>query len=148
MCTRASCCFRSMIASTRRRSIRRRATSRKNKRDSRKMQQDLARYKPLYQQQVISKQDFDHVNQTTRASAAAVQSAQAAVETAKLNLEWTQVNSPIDGIAGIAKTQVGDLVSPTVLLTTVSQLDPIKVEFPISEREYLHFADKINEEQE
>lgn len=112
--------------------------------DYKKNQQDLARYKPLYDQQVISRQDFDHVNQTTRASAAAVASAQAAVETAKLNAQWTQVNSPIDGIAGIAQTQVGNLVSPTALLTTVSQLDPIKVEFPISEREYLHFAERIN----
>ena len=112
--------------------------------DYKKNQQDLARYKPLYDQQVISKQDYDHVNQSTRASAAAVASAQAAVETAKLNESWTQVNSPIDGIAGIAKTQVGNLVSPTSLLTSISQLDPIKVEFPISEREYLHFADKIN----
>jgi membrane fusion protein (multidrug efflux system) len=112
--------------------------------DHKKNQQDLSRYKPLYDQQVISKQDYDHVNQSTRASAAAVASAQAAVETAKLNEQWTQVNSPIDGIAGIAKTQVGNLVSPTSLLTTVSQLDPIKVEFPISEREYLHFAQEIN----
>jgi RND family efflux transporter MFP subunit len=112
--------------------------------DYKKNQQDLARYKPLYDQQVISKQDYDHVNQSTRASAAAVASSQAAVETAKLNEQWTQVNSPIDGIAGIAKTQVGNLVSPTSLLTSISQLDPIKVEFPISEREYLHFADKIN----
>ena len=112
--------------------------------DYKKNQQDLARYKPLYDQQVISKQDYDHVNQSTRASAAAVASAQAAVETAKLNESWTQVNSPIDGIAGIAKTQVGNLVSPTSLLTSISQLDPIKVEFPISEREYLHFADRIN----
>ena len=112
--------------------------------DYKKNQQDLSRYKPLYDQQVISKQDYDHVNQSTRASAAAVASSQAAVETARLNEQWTQVNSPIDGIAGIAKTQVGNLVSPTSLLTSVSQLDPIKVEFPISEREYLHFADKIN----
>ena len=115
--------------------------------DYKKNAQDLSRYKPLYDQQVISKQDFDHVNQTTRASAAAVASAQAAVETAKLNLQWTQVNSPIDGIAGIAQAQVGNLVSPTSLLTTVSQVDPIKVEFPISEREYLHFADRINRHQ-
>ena len=85
--------------------------------DYKKNQQDLSRYKPLYDQQVISKQDYDHVNQSTRASAAAVASAQAAVETAKLNEQWTQVNSPIDGIAGIAKTQVGNLVSPTSLLT-------------------------------
>ncbi len=112
--------------------------------DYKKNKEDLARYTPLYNQQVISRQDFDHVTQSTRASAASVASAQAAVESAKLNEQWTQVNSPIDGIAGIAKTQVGNLVSPTSLLTTVSQLNPIKVEFPISEREYLHFADKIN----
>jgi RND family efflux transporter MFP subunit len=116
--------------------------------DYKRNAQDLARYLPLYQQQVISKQDYDHVNQDTRASAAVAQSAQAAVETAKLNEEWTQVNSPIDGVAGIAKTQVGDLVGPTSVLTTVSQLDPIKVTFPISEREYLHFATRIREHQE
>jgi membrane fusion protein (multidrug efflux system) len=97
---------------------------------------------------VISRQDYDHVNQSTHASAAAVQAAQAAVESARLNLGWTRVQSPIDGVAGIAKAQVGDLVSPTTLLTTVSQLDPIKVTFPISEREYLHFAQKIKEHQE
>jgi len=72
-----------------------------------------------------------------------VQAAQAAVEAAKLNLQWTRVTSPIEGVAGIAKGQVGDLVGPTMLLTTVSQLDPIKVTFPISEREYLHFAERI-----
>jgi RND family efflux transporter MFP subunit len=111
-------------------------------------QQDLARYTPLLNAQVISKQEFDHVNQTTRGSKAAVESAQAAVESAKLNMEWTRVTCPINGVAGIAKTQVGDLVDPTTLLTTVSQLDPIKVSFPISEREYLRFADRIKLHQE
>jgi RND family efflux transporter MFP subunit len=114
--------------------------------DYKKNRQDLDKYTPLYEQQVISKQKFDNVTQTTRASAAAVAAAEAAVETAKLNEQWTQVTSPIDGIAGIAKTQVGDLVSPTTLLATVSQLDPIKVEFPISEKTYLHFADQINQD--
>jgi RND family efflux transporter MFP subunit len=109
-------------------------------------QQNLARYTTLYQQAVISQQDFQNQTQTTRATAAQVQANQAAVESAKLNLEWTKVISPINGISGIAKTQVGDLVSPTSLLTTVSQLDPIKVEFPISEQTYLHFADKINQD--
>jgi RND family efflux transporter MFP subunit len=112
--------------------------------DYKRNRQDLDKYTPLYEQQVISKQKFDQVTQTTRASAAAVASARAAVETAKLNEQWTQVNSPIDGVAGIAKAQVGDLVSPTTLLAVVSQLDPIKVEFPVSEKIYLHFADQIN----
>lgn len=118
------------------------------KADLLKNQQDLARYKPLLAEQVISRQDFDHVDQATRASAAGVEAAQAAVESARLNLEWTQVTSPIDGIAGIAKTQVGDLINPSTLVTTVSQLDPIKVAFPISEREYLRFAQKIKQHQE
>lgn len=118
------------------------------KAENKKNQQDLARYKPLLAQQVISQEAFDHVNQGALASAAAVQAAEAAVENARLNLGWTQVTSPIDGIAGIAKTQVGDLVGTTTLLTTVSQVNPIKVEFPISEREYLHFAPAIREHQE
>jgi membrane fusion protein, multidrug efflux system len=113
-----------------------------------KNQQDLKRYTPLYDQQIVSKQDFDHVKQAAQASAAAVEEAEAAVEAAKLNLDWTQVTSPIDGIAGIAKTQVGDLVDTRSLLTTVSQLDPIKVTFPISEREYLHYAEDIKEHEE
>src|SRR5262249_6252968 len=113
-----------------------------------KNQQDLARYKPLLNAKVITPEEFDHVNQTTQASAAAVQAANAAVETARLNEDWTKITSPIDGIAGIAKAQVGDLVNPSTLMTKVSQLDPIKVEFPISEREYLHFADKIRQREE
>ena len=115
---------------------------------NKKNQQDLARYKPLYAQRVVSAEEYDHINQAAYASAAAVQAAQATVETARLNVEWTQVMSPINGIAGIAKAQVGDLVGITSLLTTVSQLDPIKVTFPISEREYLHFAGKIREHEE
>lgn len=106
---------------------------------------NLARYTALYKQAVISRQEFDNQTQTTRATAAQVQAYQGAVESAKLNLEWTKVISPINGVAGIAKTQVGNLVSPTAQLTTVSQLDPIKVEFPISEQAYLRFADKINQ---
>ena len=105
---------------------------------------NLARYTALYKQAVISRQEFDNQTQTTRATAAQVQAYQGAAESAKLNLEWTKVISPITGVAGIAKTQVGNLVSPTSQLTTVSQLDPIKVEFPISEQAYLRFADRIN----
>jgi membrane fusion protein (multidrug efflux system) len=57
------------------------------------------------------------------------------------------VYAPIDGVAGIAPVQLGDLVTPTTLLTTISQVDPIKVTFPISEREYLRFADRIQAHQ-
>jgi len=113
----------------------------------RKNKLDLDRYRPLIAQGVVSREEFDHIEQATRASSAQVESATAAVETAKLNLEWTQVKSPIDGIAGFATVQVGDLVTPATLLTTVSQVNPIKVNFPISEQEYLKASDRIKEHQ-
>jgi membrane fusion protein (multidrug efflux system) len=77
-----------------------------------------------------------------------VEAARAAVEQAKLNLGWTKVISPSDGIAGISVAQIGDLVTPNTVLTTVSQVDPIKVYYPISEQEYLHFARRIREIEE
>jgi RND family efflux transporter MFP subunit len=107
-------------------------------------EQDLARYTALAKAKVISKQQFDTQTQTTRAAAAQVRAAQAAVDNARLNLQWTKVDSPIEGVAGIAQAQVGELVTTTTTLTTVSQLDPIKVSFPISENEYLKFAGLIN----
>ena len=121
------------------------ATQRAN---HRKNQQDVARYTPLAAQGAVSKQELDDSIQATRASEAQVQAAEAAVTNARLNLEWTKVYSPIDGIAGIAPVQVGDLVTPSTVLTSVSQIDPMKVTFPITEREYLRFADKIKEHQE
>jgi membrane fusion protein, multidrug efflux system len=104
----------------------------------------LARYTQLYKDSVIAKQTFDDITQTTRASDAQVKADAAAVENGKLNLQWTKVFSPIDGVAGIAQAQVGDLVGTSTLLTTVSQVDPIKVSFPVSEKLYLHFAGQIN----
>ena len=104
----------------------------------------LARYTKLFKAAVIPQQTFDDATQTTRANAAQVEADEAAVESAKLNLQWTKVYSPIDGVAGIARAQVGDLVGTSSLLTTVSQVDPIKVLFPISEKLYLHFASQLN----
>ena len=69
-----------------------------------------------------------------------MQAAQASVETADLNLGFTKVRSLIDGIAGTATMQIGNLVGPSAVLNTVSKLDPIKVYFPISEQEYLQFV--------
>jgi membrane fusion protein (multidrug efflux system) len=114
----------------------------------RKNQLDVARYTPLVSQGAVSKQELDNAVQATSASEAQVKAAEADVVDARLNLEWTRVYSPIDGIADIAPVQVGDLVTPSTVLTTVSQLDPMKVTFPITEREYLRFADKIKEHQE
>jgi RND family efflux transporter MFP subunit len=115
---------------------------------NKKNQDDLARYTPLYREAVVSQQTYDNAVQAARGSDATVKAALAAVEAAKLNLEWTKVTSLIRGIAEIANAQVGDLVSTSTLLTTVSQVDPIKVTFPISEREYLRYADRIKKFEE
>jgi membrane fusion protein, multidrug efflux system len=100
---------------------------------------DVKRYTPLARESAISQQELDDAVQADLAAKAGVQSAEAAVEQAKLNLDFTRIVSPIDGIAGTAIVQIGDLVGPTTAseLTTVSTVNPIKVNFPISEREYL-----------
>ena len=72
---------------------------------------------------------------------AAIESAEANVRAAELNLGFTKVLSLLDGVAGLATVQIGNLVGPTVILTTVSQVDPIKAYFPISEQEYLAVSD-------
>jgi RND family efflux transporter MFP subunit len=78
---------------------------------------------------------------TIESAKAVVKSASADVQTAQLNLGFTRITSPIDGIAGIAQAQVGNLVGPTTnLLTTVSTVDPIKVYFTASEQDYLDYA--------
>ncbi len=110
-----------------------------------KTELDVKRYTPLAKEGAISKQELDDAVQANLAAKAAVYSAQAAVEQAKLNLGFTRITSPIGGIAGAANAQIGDLVGPqTVELTTVSTIDPIKVYFPISEREYLSVAERIS----
>ena len=110
-----------------------------------KSQQDVARYTPLAKEGAISQQELDNAIQANRANTAQVEAARANVEQAKLNLQWTEVRSPIDGIAGIAQAQIGDLIQPTTLMTTVSQLDPIKVNVPISEQQYLKFARQLEQ---
>jgi membrane fusion protein (multidrug efflux system) len=102
-----------------------------------------AKYRPLVKVGAVSQREYDDTVQQVRADQAAVEAAQGNVAAAKLNLEWTKIISPIDGVAGITQAQIGDLISPTTVMTTVSQVDPIKVYFPISEQEYLRFADGI-----
>jgi len=113
----------------------------------RKNQLDVAKYTPLARQGAVSKQELDNAIQSTRASEAQVQAAEAAVENARLNLGWTKISSPIEGIAGIAPVQLGDLVTPSTILTTVSQVHPMKVQFPPTEHEYLRFAEQIRKHQ-
>ena len=103
-------------------------------------EQNVARYRPLVAKGAVSRKELEDTIQQMRADEASEETARAALDNARLNLDWTTVRSPIDGIAGIAQAQIGDLIAPATLMTTVSQVDPIKVYFPISEQEYLRFA--------
>jgi membrane fusion protein, multidrug efflux system len=105
---------------------------------------DVERFTPLAAQRAISQQELDHALSAERDGKGAVASARAAVDQAALSLGWTRVTSPIDGIVGIARTQVGDLVSPQSVMATVSTVDPIRVTIGISEREYMDRAASIN----
>jgi membrane fusion protein (multidrug efflux system) len=107
-------------------------------------EQNVARDSLLAQEGLIPKSQVDTDIQANLAAAAGVKSAEAARAIAQLNLGFTQVRSLVDGIAGIANAQIGDLVTPSTLLTTVSQVDPIKAYFSLSEQEYLGIADQIN----
>ena len=98
---------------------------------------------PLAEARAIARSQLDNDLQTQAADEATVQAQQAAVESAQLNLGWTKVRSLLDGIAGIATTQVGSLVTQSTVLTTVSQVQPIKVYFAISEQEYLELSNKV-----
>jgi RND family efflux transporter MFP subunit len=108
-----------------------------------KAERDLARDRPLAEQRAIAQSQLDNDMSAHDAAQAAVESSKAAVETAQLNVGFTHVTSLIDGVAAIATAQIGDLVGPQTLLTTVSQLDPIKAYFPLSEREYLGIAGEL-----
>jgi membrane fusion protein (multidrug efflux system) len=117
------------------------------------------KYAPLAKAEAVSQQDLDDAVQTNVANKAQVQSAQAAivaakaqiqasqaaVETASINLGFTRIASPIDGIVGIAQAQVGDLVSVSSgALTTVSTLNPIRDYFTVSEQEYLELRKRFS----
>jgi RND family efflux transporter MFP subunit len=105
---------------------------------------NVARDTPLAKEKAIAQAQLDNDLQTLKANQAALDAASAGQQTAELNLAWTQVRSPIDGIAGVAAAQVGDLVSTTNILTNVSQLDPIRAYFSISESDYLSIAPRLS----
>jgi membrane fusion protein, multidrug efflux system len=104
-----------------------------------KASRDVARYEPLAAQRAISQQELDNARSSQEAASASVGALRAAVEQTRLNVAWTHVTSPISGIAGIAQTQVGNLVNPQTVLAVVSKVDPVRVSFPMSEQEYLQF---------
>jgi membrane fusion protein (multidrug efflux system) len=98
---------------------------------------DVERDTPLVAMKAVPKEKLDAEIQAKLGAAAAVAAGKAAVERAELDLEWTKVTSLVDGVAGIAQVQIGNLVGPNAHLTSVSQVNPIKVYFLVSEQEYL-----------
>jgi len=107
-----------------------------------KTQLDVQRDTPLAQEKAIAQSQLDNDIQANLAAKATIQADKAAIEQAEINLEFTNVRSLIDGVAGIATGQVGNLVGPQAVLTTVSQLDPIKAYFVVSEQAYLAFVQR------
>jgi RND family efflux transporter MFP subunit len=112
---------------------------------------DVKRYTPLAKEQAASQQDLDNSVQNNLAAIASVETAkaqiktyEAAVETARINLDFTRLTAPIDGIAGQALLQVGALVTPSSgVVTSVSTVDPIKVYFTVSEPQYLSWRKRF-----
>jgi len=108
-----------------------------------KSQIEADRLAPLVQTKAVSQQDYDNAVQVNLANKAAVESAKATVGKAQLNLDFTRLLSPVDGVAGLAKAQVGDFISAgTTELTTVATVDPIKAYFTASEQEYLRYREE------
>ena len=105
---------------------------------------DVERDTPLAREKAIPQAQLDNDIQAQAAARAGVDAAKAKVEGANLNLGFTQVRSLVNGIAGLAQGQVGDLVGPTTLLTSVSQVDPVKAYLSVSEQEYLRVAVRVN----
>jgi membrane fusion protein (multidrug efflux system) len=103
--------------------------------------QDLARYKPLVQENAISRQEYDAAVALEQATASTVSAMRAALEKAQLDLSYCDVKSPISGVASIAAVGTGNLVGrgDNTLLARVSKIDPIRVTFNLSEQEYLAY---------
>jgi membrane fusion protein (multidrug efflux system) len=110
---------------------------------------NLARVQPLAAQNALSKKDLDDAVAAERTVRAQVLTAKAAMEKARLELGFTRITSLIDGMAGLAKAQVGDLIGPAVQggeLTTVSTINPIKFYYTINEQAYVNFMQRFSSE--
>lgn len=105
-----------------------------------KTELDVKRLTPLARESLVSRQELDNAVHANLGNKAGVAAADAEVAQAELNLAYTRITSPIDGIGGIAQAQIGDLVGPNTTLATISALDPIKVYFSVSEQEYLSYV--------
>jgi membrane fusion protein, multidrug efflux system len=101
---------------------------------------DVRRYTPLVAQKAVSQAELDKALSAELAGKAGVDADQAVLDNAKLNLGWTTVTSPISGIAGVSKVQIGDLMTPVTIMTTISSVDPIFVDLNVAEQDYLRFV--------
>ncbi len=112
-----------------------------------KASNDVERDTPLAQARAIAQSQLDTEIQAKLGAQAQVQAAKANVEQAELNMEWTKVTSLVSGIAGIAQVQIGNLVGPSSILTSVSQVDPIKAYITVSEQVFTDFHRRFPTEQ-
>jgi membrane fusion protein (multidrug efflux system) len=110
--------------------------------DLARVEQDVARFEPLVAENALPRQSLETARAQAAAARANVEAAQATVATAELNLGYTRVYAPIDGIVGKSEVSAGNLVGrgQATLLTTISKIDPINARFSLSEREYLRLA--------
>lgn len=107
-----------------------------------KARNDVARYRPLVAQRAVSQQELDNALAAEQRGLGSVEAAEGALREAQVNLSFTRVTSPTDGVAGISAISVGNLVGPNLPqpLTTVSQIDPIRVRVSLPEAQYLELA--------
>jgi len=113
-----------------------------------KAESDLNRIRPLAEMKAVSQQDLDASVAQFEAAQGALQAARAQVDQANIQLGYTRIQAPIDGLISITKANVGEYVGQypnPVVLNTVSQVDPIRVRFAISEREYLRFSRSLSQ---
>ena len=102
----------------------------------------------LFQRKVASEQERDNAVQSAAAARAQAEAQRAAVEQAQLNLDYTTIVAPVDGIAGLTRVQVGDLIQAGTVLTTVTKVDPIKAYFTVSEQRFSEYSRRYADPQE
>jgi membrane fusion protein (multidrug efflux system) len=102
---------------------------------------DVRRYTPLVAEKALSREQLDNARAAVLQWQGNVKAAKGQLRSAQINLEWTEVRSPVGGLVGLAQTRVGTLVTPSQVLTVISALDPMRASFSVSQQEYLQYAD-------
>jgi membrane fusion protein (multidrug efflux system) len=110
-----------------------------------KAKSDLDRIRPLAEMDAVSKQDLDGAVAQYEAATGAVQASRAQLEQAEIELSYTRIEAPMDGLIGITQSKVGEYVDRSSILNFLSQAHPIRVRFSINEREYLRFRRELGQ---